>query len=590
MHELSPSLLAAQQSPSREGFVSFVLHKHPAWKILCTGTEEDCLHAATFAGDGSIIRARLGNVADSRKLYFQRIAAPDETSNFSVWTYTGEYNAVAIAVATLGAEVSILWIKSDRSIRRIKSTDYGATFGAAELVDYSPTTSCGGLSMAYKPNGDLVVFYADQATLYVKEELDNVWQPRTAWNKTTDALTGISCAYDGDFNLVITGCDTSGNCRLWSLVYGDGSALPAGTWGDLKEIATSPAAEGFEFCSAFLDKSDVYHCAYVEKFTGDEAYSRVYLTSTVPGASFDACLWTEPQPMDITGDYGVSIAHSTDSSWLCSANSVRRAPVDACEIDLTSTLIAARYDLTETGGKAVIELDNSNLGPSPAAPGDEVIVSPGYITDDGAETSEGLSFTISRIERSNGKILIEASDGWQKLKGWRAKNLFRWNASASITSIKDIIAWVVGRVGLRLEVVLASDTIETLCPDFCLNPGADGFSAVRRLLSMVPDRLFIEGSAAYLKNPVADEGPGYAYGSEHGFAACLLAESSIVSTCEIATPNNCGQQLYDVIEVTDEASGLSAARYRVTGIALDYRPMSGKYKMKLSLCLCEDLP
>ncbi len=43
------------------------------------------------------------------------------------------------------------------------------------------------------------------------------------------------------------------------------------------------------------------------------------------------------------------------------------------------------------------------------------------------------------------------------------------------------------------------------------------------------------------------------------------------------------RRLWDVIEVTDEASRLAAARYRVRGIGLDYRPGAGKYEMKLRL-------
>ncbi len=255
MRELSASLLSAQLSPSREGIVSVVLRKKRLdWQTLYSGGEEDCYHAAAFAGDGSLIRARLGTAADSRKLYRQTVASPDESSDFSAWTYTGEYNAVAVAAAALGAEVSILWIKSDRSIRRIKSTDNGATFGAGELIDYSPTTACGGIAAAYKPNGDLAVFFADQSTLYVKKRVGGVWQARTAWNKTTGALSGVSCVYDGDWNLALTGRDASGNYRLWSLVYGDGGELPAGTWGELREIAASPSAEGFDFRQAFLDK------------------------------------------------------------------------------------------------------------------------------------------------------------------------------------------------------------------------------------------------------------------------------------------------------------------------------------------------
>jgi hypothetical protein len=589
MRNLSPSLLAAQLSPSREGVVSVVFrNKNLDWQTIYSGADEESYHAAAFAGDGSMVRARLGTVVDSRKLYCQRVADPGESSDFSQWTYTGEYNAVAVAAAAIGAEVSVLWIKSDRGIRRIKSIDYGATFGSTELIDYSPTTSCGGLAAAYKPNGDLAVFFADQSTVYVKKCIDSVWQARAAWNKTSGAILGLSCVYDGDWNLVVTGQDVSGNYRLWSLVYGDGLTLPAGTWVNLVEIAASPSAESYDFRQAFLDKDEVYRCAYVEKFSGSEAYSRVYLTSTVPGAAFDAGLWTEPQPLDITGDYGASVTHYAEALWLSSANSVRRAILDVAYNDLTASVVAADMVLAESDGRITLELDNANGDLPPVTLGDELAISPGYVTDSGAESSEGLSFVVNRIERRNGYVMIEASDAWARLRSWKAKNQLRWNASTASTSIKDIVAWLLGRVGLRLEVVSASAAITSLCPDFSLNPGADAFSAVRRLLSLVPDILFIEGDIAYLKNPLPDEAAVYSYGLSHSTfdcrAAALLRESSMASTaCEITVPTNCGQQLYDVVEVTDEGAGLAAAKYRVTGIDLDYRPSEGKYEMKLKL-------
>ena len=39
----------------------------------------------------------------------------------------------------------------------------------------------------------------------------------------------------------------------------------------------------------------------------------------------------------------------------------------------------------------------------------------------------------------------------------------------------------------------------------------------------------------------------------------------------VAVPTNCGQELYDVVEVTDASAGLSGARYRVQGIRWEYR-------------------
>ena len=35
-------------------------------------------------------------------------------------------------------------------------------------------------------------------------------------------MSGLATVYDGDWNLLVTGRDSSGNVRLWSVVYGDG--------------------------------------------------------------------------------------------------------------------------------------------------------------------------------------------------------------------------------------------------------------------------------------------------------------------------------------------------------------------------------
>jgi hypothetical protein len=46
---------------------------------------------------------------------------------------------------------------------------------------------------------------------------------------------------------------------------------------------------------------------------------------------------------------------------------------------------------------------------------------------------------------------------------------------------------------------------------------------------------------------------------------------------------NCGQQLYDVIAVTDARAGLAAAKKRVLGIVLGYYPRRGEYRQRLML-------
>lgn len=50
----------------------------------------------------------------------------------------------------------------------------------------------------------------------------------------------------------------------------------------------------------------------------------------------------------------------------------------------------------------------------------------------------------------------------------------------------------------------------------------------------------------------------------------LRQETLASSRGELVTPVNCGQDVYDVVSVTDEAAGLSDVDYRVAGIELRY--------------------
>lgn len=51
----------------------------------------------------------------------------------------------------------------------------------------------------------------------------------------------------------------------------------------------------------------------------------------------------------------------------------------------------------------------------------------------------------------------------------------------------------------------------------------------------------------------------------------------------ILVPVNCGQQLYDVIDVTDERAGLDSEKKRILGISLEFSPRRGEYRQRLRL-------
>ena len=51
----------------------------------------------------------------------------------------------------------------------------------------------------------------------------------------------------------------------------------------------------------------------------------------------------------------------------------------------------------------------------------------------------------------------------------------------------------------------------------------------------------------------------------------------------IRIPVNYGQQLYDVIDISDSRAGLNVEKKRVLGLILVYNPRRGEYEQRLSL-------
>jgi len=664
MRSLSSTLLNAQKEASRIPYVKVEAKNKIGgvvrldWDRLYSGSEDDYHHALTMPGDGSLIRVRITLPSDSRKLYRQRVANPSPSSNFSSWTYTSQYNCVVVAMASLGAEVSIFWINSDREVRHIKSTDYGVNWGSPQIIDYSPTTSIKGLAAAYKPNGDLAIFFADQATLYVKKRISGNWQTKAAWDKNTGNLSGVATVYDSDWNLFVSGQDSNNNFKLWSLVYGDGGDVSPGDWSDLKEFASAPSGGDFEYRSVFMDKPDVYRGFHVEKFTGTEAYSRPCWSHSVPETDFIESLWREPVPFNLSSEYGVAIAHHGDYCWLSTPYGVWRAKLTQESIDLTADVLSLRQEARSSEGRLTVELRNDDGQYSSPGEGELAVLDigcqlefyPGCVTSQGNEVSPALAYWFDSYEHtsSGGKasLILYASDGWRLIKSWRARHQFRWNKDSDEMTVKQILEFVLARVGLKLEVKSQSSVITSYYPDFTIHPGNSGDIVIRRLLSFVPDVLFLEGNKAYVVNPQSSDNSVYSYGQAHiilGGRYCkeawelnriqvegydssggvpiivdsfswghidrlydrlrqvedqnidtvaqaeqrgeaYLREAEIESESgTILIPVNCGQQMYDVIDITDVRAGLSDEKMRVLGIVLLYEPLRGAYEQKLSL-------
>ena len=160
-----------------------------------------------------------------------------------------------------------------------------------------------------------------------------------------------------------------------------------------------------------------------------------------------------------------------------------------------------------------------NTLPVPLEPGCELALRFGYLTTAGYETGESLAYTLESYEYTSSgslaELILYASDGWGSLGRWTARQQFRWNQSGNEKCVMDILAFILARCGISLEVISSSADISNFYPDFTANPGIRGDTIVKRLISFVPDVLFMEGNRACLVHPQAGDAASYSYGSEH---------------------------------------------------------------------------
>lgn len=315
-------------------------------------------------------------------------------------------------------------------------------------------------------------------------------------------------------------------------------------------------------------------------------------------------------------------------------------------LDVTADVVEATVVERPFGGRMRLVLRNDgglySGPPSPVRPGAEVRISPGYRTASGPLVSDGPAFWIDRIEYGTGNgesfLVLEGRDAWALLEGWQARRQYTWAAGAQ--NVFGILQWLFARAGLEFSSSGASASASNLYPAFTLNPGESGLTAARRLLDKLPDAIFLRGEFAYLTEPLASETADYAYGTDHRIIAgrygdtaaeanraqvygkavfgerfdwpaaaethdrlvhvldanlttvaqvearadALLRRSALeTADGEIAVPVNCGQELYDAIDVTDTLAGLASSKRRVLALALRYSAERGVYEQRIGL-------
>jgi hypothetical protein len=682
MRTLSDTLLASQKKADRLPYVKAKVYDYEAgikrlsWTRLYEGGETDNHHGLAFDGQGSMHRIR---AAADNLLYRQKITAPGPSSDYSQWINIATDCAGPCAIAAYGARVYIFYKTTANVLWKYYSHDYGQTWDDAQFVSYVDVLS---LAACWWDTGDIVVCFALKSNQLNGIVLDTSTQQtqQTPWsdgNHPLLATYGIGATFNAELSqieIVFAGKESDSPYNHYDLFR----TRFSNTYNflALESFLMSPDGEDitYEYPDCHLPASaqsyETNRIIAVEKFTGTTAYTRPLACHTIKGTYWSDTTFTEPRPfLDISSTYGLRLQSTADYWWLERPDGVWRAPHPAdSPLDLTKDIVsltlAQSTQQTQrtqgTQGALIIELNNSkgqyaNPGQGSLAnlkKRSEIVIELGYMTTAGSEASEAGTYWIDSWEYSSkpnvSRLILTCLDGWGLMDRWTARYQMRWNKDeVNPKSVWQILYQILARAGIKLTNTPAkpqSSAINNFYPDFTVKPGTRGDSAIRKLLSFVPDRLVFRGQEAFTKNPLASESSCYSYGTDHAILAGqytqavtlsrsralgrddsdnLILEEALdwnllqlaidileqdydpnlqtaaraqeradailrtraqeANPAAITIPTNVGQELLDVITVTDERCGISEENYRVQAIQTDYDRRKERYEQMLTL-------
>ncbi len=617
------------------------------WQRIHEGAERDGPCALAAAGDGALLRARIDPItgAFSRQRVTDPAAGEGFDAWTAVGTVAV---APRLGLAASGSRALLASVRADgKRVEVRESADSGASFGAPRTVA-TAASSVTAVAVAIGPDGSAAVLYASGGTVFaVRRQGLGAWSAPVAWSRSLATVSGLAAYFEVDCNVLVSGTTVDGAAGVWSTVLGVGGGQPPGHWLPLAAVASAAAGSDVGYLASGLLRADAPQAVFAESYRGTGAYDRVQITAGVAGSLHGDGEWRDPRPFAHVSPYGLGAVASPAAAWLASPDAVWRAPIAHVEHELTDDVLEAVIDQREQG-RLRLTLRNEDgryagaRAPVALAAGGELRVHPGYRGSAGIETSEGPRFWIAAVRRrrSGGTATVEvdAVDGLGLLETWVATEQLVWEAGQR--SAGEILAAIARRAGLRLTARRASSESGALRPAFTMRAGERAATAMHRLLRALPDRLRSDGRLLVLSEQAASAAADYAYGTDHAIlahaieagrptagwarvfgsgvfaeatdesaiaegagaviavdenlgaqdrvaarAGTLLRQSRLaVERGELLVRPNVVQEPGDIVEVSDAAAGLEAARFRVAGLRLRFaRGARPRYEQTLTL-------
>jgi len=368
----------------------------------------------------------------------------------------------------------------------------------------------------------------------------------------------------------------------------------------------------------------------VEKYAGTTAYTMPLICHSVRGSAFSSMAFTEPKPfLNITSNFGLRTSSTSDYWWLERPDGVWRATRPAGDPqDLTPNILSLRAERGNL--IIELDNSKAQYATPPAKRSEVVLKLGYKTSEGSEAVEVGRYWIDSWEYSSSpntSTLTLVCLDGWGLADKWSARFQMRWPADKRVW---EIIQEIICRWGINLTSPGGSpksSAVDNLYPDFTLQPGTRGDAALRRILSFIPDALIFDGNEAYVKDLKGDESSSYTYGTAHVIlqgeyseavsltraraigrdgednrivedafdwtnlelgidnleqsydpnlqsaaraqerADAILRKASLrAERGNLVVPVNCGQELYDVITITDTRCGISSKKYRVIDI------------------------
>ncbi len=327
-------------------------------------------------------------------------------------------------------------------------------------------------------------------------------------------------------------------------------------------------------------------------------------------------------------------------------DSVYRAPQPQIRTALTAGILAAEIHERDGATSGFIDLDNSagaySGPPAPIDTGNRLDVRWGYNTASGYQSSKMADLWIAAYEyrRAGGMsvLRLHVEGGWEMLRRNRQRTQI---VHAATDSYYSVLLRIMSRAGLRLSGAGVSSRADSVAPKSTIHADMSGFDAARQALAYVADRIRMTTIAGcVMLEPLAADASTYSYGAAHplreltlrtepspvseaqafgagafgeaidfasaghgagtreqqrditsatGAAAAATAAAHLrrraldAAAGRIVVPPNCGQELFDVIDVGDPLIAPTAVKRRVAGIRWRYDARRGIYEQELHL-------